>query len=348
MELTERIESFARLGKFLRDFSENKITDSPFSEKLTHIVQNDHIYNPWFTEQNIRQAISAIGNSLADTNIKKWLSAYPELAKKTNSKKIGVITAGNLPLVGFHDLISVLISGNIFIAKLSSKDNRLMQFISNFLKNDNKEFGKLIFFEENQLKNFDAIIATGSNNTSRYFEYYFGKYPHIIRRNRNSTAVLTGNENNNQLKLLADDIFQYFGLGCRNVSKLFVPEGYRFDLFFENIKHYQHLYNHNKYANNYDYNRSVFLMNQISHLDNGFILLKEDIQMASPIGVIYFEYYKNLNHVNEFIQLNKNQIQCIVSESNQIKNAIPFGKAQQPELWDYADNVDIVEFLLNL
>jgi hypothetical protein len=160
--------------------------------------------------------------------------------------------------------------------------------------------------------------------------------------------VLTGYETKEQISLLADDIFQYFGLGCRNVSKLFVPEGYNFDPFFENINHYQHLYQHNKYANNYDYNRSVYLMNQTTHLDNGFVLLKEDIQMASPIAVLYFEYYRNIDTVNQFIDVNIDQIQCVVSESEQIKNVIPFGKAQQPELWDYADNVDTLKFLLNL
>ncbi|OFX19757.1 MAG: hypothetical protein A2041_05070 [Bacteroidetes bacterium GWA2_31_9b] len=348
MELAERIKSFERLGTFFRDFSENKNPETLFSEKLNSIVINDHLYNPWFTEQNIRQAISVIGNSLINNNLNKWISTYPELTVIKKPKIVGVITAGNLPLVGFHDLLSILISGNIFLGKLSTKDNRLMQFVKDFLIHDHIEFEKLIFFEENQLKNFDAIIATGSNNTSRYFEYYFGKYPHIIRSNRNSIAVLTGNENNNQLKLLADDIFQYFGLGCRNVSKLFVPEGYSFDKFFENIEHYHYLYNHNKYANNYDYNRSVYLMNQIPFLDNGFVIVKENTQISSPIGVIYFEYYKSINSVNQFIDLNKDKIQCIVSESDQIENAIPFGKAQQPELWDYADNVDTIEFLLSL
>ncbi|OFX83132.1 MAG: acyl-CoA reductase [Bacteroidetes bacterium GWF2_33_16] len=348
MKLTDRIESFIKIGNFLLEFTENKNMDSGNFKKLSDIVKNDHLYNPWFTEENIRKAIGAIANLLQESNINKWVSEYPKLDSVKEPKRIGVVTAGNLPLVGFHDFLSVLISGHIFKGKLSSKDNRLMRFITDFLIETSPEFQNLIFFEEQQLTNFDAIIATGSNNTSRYFEYYFAKYPHIIRRNRNSIAVLTGKETNEQLTLLADDIFQYFGLGCRNVSKLFVPEGYNFDLFFESTNHYQQLYQHNKYANNHDYNRSVYLMNQIQHLDNGFVLLKEDIQIASPIGVLYFEYYRNLEYVNQFIDVNKDQIQCVVSGSPQIIDAIPFGKAQQPELWDYADNIDTLKFLINL
>lgn len=348
MKLNERINAFIKLGDFLRGFSEQNNVDNDHYKRLSEIVLNDHQYNPWFTEENIYKAIKTIGNSLNESTINKWLSVYSELNIEKEPKRIGVITAGNLPLVGFHDFISVLITGNIFVGKLSSKDNRLLRIIADYLIDTNAEFKNLIFFEENQLTGFDAIIATGSNNSSRYFEYYFGKYPHIIRHNRNSIAVLTGSETEEQISLLADDIFQYFGLGCRNVSKLFIPEGYNFNLLFEHINHYQHLYQHNKYANNHDYNRSVYLMNQTPHLDNGFVLLKEDIQMTSPIAVLYYEFYKNSERVNQYIDVNKDQIQCVVSESVQIKNAIPFGKAQQPELWDYADNVDTVKFLLNL
>jgi hypothetical protein len=348
MELKKRINAFVKLGDFFRKFSDHKNEDNDHYEKLSRIVLNDHQFNPWFTKENINLAIMAIGNSLKESNIHKWLSQYPELNLEKKSKRIGVVTAGNLPLVGFHDFISVLITGNIFVGKLSLKDDRLLKFIADYLIDTNAEFKNLIFFEENQLTTFDAIIATGSNNTSRYFEYYFGKYPHIIRHNRNSIAVLTGSETHEKISLLADDIFQYFGLGCRNVSKLFIPEGYNFNLLFEHINHYQHLYQHNKYANNHDYNRSVYLMNQTTHLDNGFVLLKEDIQMASPIAVLYYEFYKNIERVNQYIEVNEDQIQCVVSESVQVKNAIPFGKAQQPELWDYADNVDTLKFLLNL
>lgn len=347
MELAQRIKSFVKLGEFFREYSEGNLK-SDQAEKLNEIVINDHIQNAWFTEWNIKQAIKAIGESLRLEKIESWLSKYPKLNTYKKKSKIGVITAGNIPLVGFHDFITVLISGNVFIGKLSSKDNRLLKFISEYLINTNPEFNELIYFAENKLENFDAVIATGSNNTSRYFEYYFGKYPHIIRKNRNSVAVLDGKEKKEDIELLANDIFSYFGLGCRNVSKLFLPQEYCFDPFFENIVHYQFIYNHNKYANNYDYNKSIYLMNQVQHFDNGFVILKEDEGLSSPIGVLFFQYYDDLTKVKEYIDLNRGKIQCVVSNSENFTDVIPFGEAQKPELWDYADNIDTMEFLLNL
>ena len=347
MELKQRVESFEQLGHFLSEFS-NGILDNNFAKQLEEIIENDHYYNPWFTKNNILQSIKAIGESLQKEKIAFWVNQYPNILNNKQEKKIGVITAGNIPLVGFHDFISVLISGNIFIGKLSSKDNRLLKFIADFLIHINSEFSNLIRFTEEKLENFDAIIATGSNNTSRYFEYYFGKYPHIIRKNRNSVGVLDGTESIEDIKDLATDIFSYFGLGCRNVSKLLLPIDYCFDPLFENMIHFISIYNHNKYANNYDYNKSVYLMNQIQHFDNGFVILKEDEGLSSPIGVVYFQYYESIENVNKYLELNKEQIQCIVSGNKNIKNAIPFGQAQQPELWDYADNLDTMEFLLNL
>ncbi|MCB2196800.1 MAG: acyl-CoA reductase [Bacteroidetes bacterium] len=347
MELPKRIKAFVQLGAFLRSFSQGD-SSSEFGQQLHEIVLNDHIYNPWFTEKNVKQAIEAIANSLLPEKIEKWVSRYPNLQNQKSIKRIGVITAGNIPLVGFHDFITVLLSGNTFIGKLSSKDNRLLKFIAEYLISIDSEFKQHIYFTENKLENFDAVIATGSNNTARYFEYYFGKYPHIIRKNRSSVAVLNGKESEEEILQLANDFFSYFGLGCRNVSKIFLPKDYCFDLFFENIEHYSFLYSHNKYANNYDYNKSVYLMNQIQHFDNGFVIVKEDEGLSSPIGVIYFQYYDDINKVKEYIQLNSDQIQCVVSKSGLVEDAIPFGNAQQPELWDYADNVDTMKFLLNL
>lgn len=347
MNIAQRIESFNKLGEFLRDFSRD-YSSEPSSSKLNEIVKNDHIFNPWFTEENVLQSIRAIGESLTEGKIKEWLDKYPLLRNESEAKKVGVITAGNIPLVGFHDFMSVLVSGNIFKGKLSSKDNRLLKFISEFLIEFNSEFKDLIYFTEDKLEDFDAIIATGSNNTARYFEYYFGKYPNIIRKNRNSVAVLNGEESQNDIQNLGIDIFSYFGLGCRNVSKLFIPKDYCFDIFFENIQHFQNVYQHNKYANNYDYNKSVYLMNQIQHFDNGFLILKEDINFSSPIGVIFFQYYENIEDVKGLLHLNQDQIQCIVSKPGVISNSVNFGQAQEPELWDYADNVDTLKFLLEL
>jgi len=347
MELSKRIRSFVQLGKFLKSYNDEDNLNE-LGKKLREIVKNDHIENPWFTESNINKSIEAIANSLAPNKIQKWIEQYPGLEKSHDPLKIGVITAGNIPLVGFHDFITVLISGNQFVGKLSSKDNRLLKLISEYLITLDNEFKELITFIENRLENFDAIIATGSNNTSRYFDYYFGKYPNIIRKNRSSVAVLNGMETKKEIEALAEDIFSYFGLGCRNVSKIFFPKDYCFELFFENIQHYHFIYNHNKYANNYDYNKSVYLMNQIQHYDNGFVILKEDEGLSSPIGVIYFQYYNDIKDVKDYLRLNHKQIQCVVSKPGLIEEAIPFGKAQQPELWDYADNVDTMEFLINL
>jgi hypothetical protein len=347
MELNRRIKAFIQLGEFLRDYSNGNM-DVVRSKELEDIVINDRIYNPWFTEQNIKNAIKSIAESLTSEKLNLWVNKYPELNNQKEVKTIGVVTAGNIPLVGFHDFITVLISGNKFLGKLSTKDNRLLKFMVDFLIDYDNEFGNLIEFTEDKLENFDAVIATGSNNTARYFEYYFGKYPNIIRKNRNSVAVLNGNETNEEIESLGSDIFSYFGLGCRNVSKLFIPADFSFDHFFENIVNFDNVYKHNKYANNYDYNKSVYLMNQIQHLDNGFVILKEDEGFSSPIGVLYYQHYNNIDDVKQFLELNENQIQCVVSNESVVKNKIPFGKAQQPELWDYADNIDTMSFLLKL
>jgi len=347
MDLSKRIESFITLGEFLRNFSQERIDDK-HSKILKEIITNDKIYNPWFTQDNILHSVNAIGESLKQDKIECWINKYPSLLDNILPKKVGVITAGNIPLVGFHDFLTVLISGHIFKGKLSTKDNRLLKFISDFLVDLDPDFRDLIIFTEDKLENFDAIIATGSNNTARYFEYYFGKYPHIIRKNRSSVAVLTGEETSVDIQKLGIDIFSYFGLGCRNVSKLFIPEDYCFDNFFENIETFKEVYHHNKYANNYDYNKSVYLMNQIQHFDNGFLILKEDENLSSPIGVVFFQHYNDIQKVDELLSLNNDLIQCVVSRSELIKNSLYFGKAQEPELWDYADNIDTMEFLLEL
>ena len=224
-----------------------------------------------------------------------------------------------------------------------------MPFISKILITIEPEFAGYIEFTEGQLKNIDAVIATGSNNSARYFEYYFGKYPNIIRKNRNSVAVLNGNENVNNLRLLGNDVFQYFGLGCRNVSKLFVPKGYKFDTFYESIFDFKDVVNNNKYANNYDYNKTVYLMSSNpTLLDNDFLLLKEDASYSSPIGVLFYEYYDDLNLLNQKLKSDKEQIQCVVSNSPEIKNSVLFGTAQCPQLSDYADGIDTMKFLIGL
>jgi Acyl-CoA reductase (LuxC) len=356
MTLINRIEAFSKLGDFLKQFSANghQLENDPQNEKfyddLIKLIGSVHFHNGWFTKENVQNAITEISSGLNKKELRKWLVAYDaNLLENKTPKKVAVIMAGNIPLVGFHDMLSVLISGNNFVGKLSSDDNLLLPFIAKVLIDIEPEFAEHIEFVVGQLKNIDAVIATGSDNTSRYFEYYFGKYPNIIRKNRNSVAVLTGHESIKDLRLLGKDVFQYFGLGCRNVSKLFVPMGYKFDTFYESVFEYQYVVNNNKYGNNYDYNRTVYLMGvNPSLLDNNFLLLKEDESYSSPIGVLFFEYYDDLDVLAKRLDADKEKIQCIVSNDANIKNAIPFGNAQCPGLSDYADGVDTMKFLLGL
>jgi hypothetical protein len=252
--------------------------------------------------------------------------------------------AGNIPLVGFHDFLSVLITGHKALIKTSSNDQHLLPFLAKYLIAVEPEFADAITFTEGKLEGFDAVIATGSNNTARYFEYYFKDKPAIIRKNRNSAAILTGNESREELVGLGEDIFRYFGLGCRNVSKLFVPQGYDFKNFFEAIYEYKDVIFYDKYANNYDYNKAVFLMSNFKLLDNEFLTIKEDSGYASPISSVFYEYYDNLDTLKQKLEAEQDQLQCVVS-NKLTENSIPFGQTQKPGLLDYADNVDTIAFL---
>lgn len=355
MTIDKRIKAFARLGDFLKQFSgqgqknNDKQLNELFYNDLNELIQTIHFQNAWFTESNVRNAISEISNGLTKVDLERWVSNYKSNSSDKNALKVGVVMAGNIPMVGFHDMLCVLMSGNSFVGKLSSDDKLLIPYLSKILLTIEPDFAGNIEFTEGQLKKIDAVIATGSNNTARYFEYYFGKYPHIIRKNRNSVAILTGEESMSELRLLGTDVFQYFGLGCRNVSKLFVPKGYKFDAFYQSIFDFQNILNNNKYGNNYDYNRTVYLMsNHPSLLDNNFLLLKEDQGYSSPIGVLFFEYYDTIETLLPKLESDEEQIQCIVSNSDLITNAVPFGQAQCPKLSDYADGVDTMKFLTEL
>lgn len=340
MTIEERIRSFSLLGEVLRD-SLILGNGSDYSLKLNELIDKQQFNNPWFTVENVRQAIYSIAEVLTEENLIKWTSAYPELRKPEKPIRVGVIMAGNIPLVGFHDFLSVLISGNSIIAKTSSKDPELIIFISSILCDINPKFRSAIEFTDNKLSGFDAVIATGSNNTSRYFEYYFGKYPNIIRKNRNSIAVLEGNETPEELEALGTDIFSYFGLGCRNVSKIFIPEGYLIKTLEDFWEKFSGLINNNKYRNNYDFNKAVYIVNKDSFHDTGYILLKEDSKLTSPVSVLHYSYYKSEYVLKHQLDEVYEQIQCILG-----KKYIPFGKAQSPDLWDYADGKDTIEFLL--
>ena len=339
MTLSDRIEAFSFLGELLRDAIAGKKTQ--FSLRIDQLSETQHIYNPWFTPDNVRMAIGAIAGELTSENISKWCSGYPELELQNNPVNVGVIMAGNLPLAGFHDFLSVLITGNRIIAKTSSKDPDLIKLITDILISFNPEFGKMIFLTDGRISDFDMIIATGSDNSSRYFEYYFGKYPHIIRKNRNSIAIIEGTENDEELRALGTDVFSYFGLGCRNVSKLYLPEGYNIARITGMWEHYSGLINHNKYSNNYNFYKAVFLVNKENFTDTGFLMLKESNELSSPVSVLYYRYYKSAGDLNIQTGMLEDKIQCISGH-----NHLPFGKAQVPSLWDYADKTDTIEFLL--
>ncbi len=334
----ELINAFSELGKQLSTPDEN----------LAELINTEQRYNAWFTPASVEDSIKAIGKMLNSADLTTWFSHY-DLNKNLSEKKVGLILAGNIPLVGFHDVLCVLATGNHALIKASTQDARLIKHVLEKLVTiDNGFKGGFSFVE--RLENFDAIIATGSNNSSRYFEYYFGKVPHIIRKNRNSIAVLTGTETKEQLYNLGHDIFDYYGLGCRNVSKIFIPKGYDLATFFVPIEPYQPIINHHKYNNNYDYNKSIYLVNSDKHFDNGFLLLKEDERLTSPLAVLYYSYYDDLQSAEQLIDNERSNIQCVVSEAPlKIKcQVVDFGQSQQPKLWDYADGVDTMDFLANL
>ena len=352
MDLETKKNVFVTLGRFLNQFAENnsnKDLSVPhtelFFEKFEQLIQLSQSHNGWYTSEQVYFSIQSWAKALTQENLDQWTSSYDFTT--TESKTIALILAGNIPLVGFHDFISVLISGHNVLVKTSSDDQHLLPFLAKYLITVEPQLANKINFVEGKLENFDAVIATGSNNTARYFEYYFKDKPSIIRKNRNSVAVLNGQETKEQLIALGEDIFRYFGLGCRNVSKLFVPKGYSFDAFFEAIFEYQEVIHYEKYANNYDYNKAVFLMSNYKLLDNGFLTLKEDSSHASPISSVFYEYYDSLTEIEKRLESEAETIQCIVS-NNLVQNSILFGQTQRPQLWDYADHVDTISFSLTI
>lgn len=341
---------FIELGKFLSQFSldnsiknEKVLNNDLFFNDFLDLIKLSQSHNGWYTPENVFYAINSWANALNDENLSLWLSKYDFL--NTKSKSVGIILAGNIPLVGFHDFLSVLVSGHKVLVKTSSNDQKLLPFLAKYLISINKNFNDYITFAEGKLENYDGVIATGSNNTARYFEYYFKEKPSIIRKSRNSVAVLDGSESKEQMIALGEDIFRYFGLGCRNVSKLFIPKNYNFDQFFNGMFPYQDVIKYEKYANNYDYNKAVFLMSNFELLDNEFLTIKEDTSYASPIASVFYEFYEDLENLKLRLETESDQIQCIVS-NNLTANSIAFGQTQNPNLWDYADNIDTLKFLM--
>jgi hypothetical protein len=314
---------------------------SPLQERFEAVARKAEIENPWFTRKQIDTAISGIVKLLEPVKLEEWASKYS--LKPTSQKTVGVIMPGNIPLAGFHDFLCVLLSGHKLHAKLSSSDKILLPFIADLFCEKIPSMKSNIEFRD-QLKSIDAVIATGSNNTGRYFEYYFGKLPHIFRKNRNSAAIITGKENEFDFVLIGRDIFTYFGLGCRNVSKLYVPEGYKFDDFFAAMMTYSDVLEHNKYMNNHDYHQALYLLNQDYFLTNNFLIIIENNSLSSPVGVLHYETYVDEADLDQKLQDAKNDLQCVVRKGG----SIPPGQAQFPAIDDYADGVDTMLFLTKL
>ena len=279
---------------------------------------------------------------LRKDTLETWVSKYN---LQNVNYKVAIIMAGNFPLAGLHDLICVIITGNKAIIKPSSDDKILINFFVEYLHEEFPETNEIIEIATEKLGDFDKVIATGSNNTFNYFEYYFRDKSSLLRKNRNSIAVLSGDESENELKLLSDDIFIYFGLGCRNISKIFVPTGYDISQLKNKFNKYNYIINHNKYSNNYNYQKTIKIMNNEVFTDCDYFLMSQSKEINPPISVIYYDYYDDISQVCDLIKEKRNQIQCIVTNL-QIKNSIRFGEAQDPKLDQYADNSDTINFLL--
>lgn len=334
MTKNQRIQAFSKLGEAL--LNESVITPA-FLEQVSY-------KNPWFTPDNTQFQLLQTGKQLSEIHLQNWLSAY---SAPPSNQTVGLIMAGNIPLVGFHDLLSCALMGFHLEIKISSNDAGLTPFVLNTLFDIEPQFRNRIHIVD-KLSKYDLVIATGSNNTARYFEYYFGNKPHIIRKNRNSLALLSGNESREQLQALGSDIFRYFGLGCRSVSKIYVPKDYDFTTLFECLEPWSSsVGDHFKYRNNYDYNKSIYLINGNKHYDNGFLLVKEDKAFASPLAVLHYEEYDDLPQLRNDLHTRQQDIQCIVSTSDLMPEwaVVNFGKSQNPSLDQYADNVNTLEFL---
>lgn len=330
MKLSQRIEALSLLGQELIRLPKEDLKEWSWQ------AGNE---NRWFTEEAVEMAVKGLSKMLQKEALETWVKGYKF---GDSSKKIGIVMAGNIPMVGFHDLLSVLISGDIAEIKLSSQDKVLIPLVTNLLLEIEPQFKNQIKYIA-KLENMDGVIATGSDNSARYFKQYFGQQPNIIRKNRTSCAVLTGSESDKDIIELGKDIFTYFGLGCRNVSKLFVPKDYDFVHFLNLLEGYNEIRHHSKWVNNYDYNKSIYLVNRDPHLDNGFLLLKKSTEMVSPLSVLFYEEYDDIESLQSILESNEEKIQCIVGTT--ATSGIPFGQAQYPEVWDYADGVDTLKFL---
>ena len=343
VERKQIIYAFAMLGTVLKAIANDNhkpifCTEEHF-ESLKTLIQREQHYNGWFTEEVIRNAFKEISFWLKIERLEQWLLSYSYI---NQPQTVALILPGNLPLVGFHDFLCVLCSGHKALVKLSSEDARLLPAMVQILTSFEPQLKERITIVSGKLQGFDAVIATGSDNSMLHFKQYFANCPHLLRGHRTSIAVLNGTETPEELTALGKDIFQYYGRGCRNVTQLWIPENFELNRFFEAILPYAEVINHKKYGNNYDYNKAVHLMNQVPILDNNFVLLKESKDLHSPLSVLHYQRYNDQNEVMTYLEENQHQIQCIVGH-----NYLPFGSAQCPTLTDYADGIDTMQFLGN-
>lgn len=348
------IQAFEKLGVFMgvvADCDKKKKLDKDIPKDYYHamdeLIISSHIYNGWFTDTNLRVAFKALSQSLVADELQRWVGKY-DGRQPSGIKNVGLIMAGNIPLAGFHDLMCVLIAGHNAWVKLSSDDNKIIPFLVKVLESIEPSLKGRVTFIAGLMKDADAYIATGSNNSSRYFDYYFGKYPNIIRKNRNSAAILSGKETDEELDALASDVFLYFGLGCRSVSKLYVPRMYDFTRLIKAFENWKKIFENKKYGNNYDYIKAVYLLNKVPHMDGGYFMLKHDEALASPVTVVYYEYYSDAERLGELLNEKQQELQCVVGTMNVGFATVPFGQAQYPRVDEYADGVDTLNFLLNL
>ncbi|MCH2230406.1 MAG: acyl-CoA reductase [Crocinitomicaceae bacterium] len=341
------IAGFVQLGALMVSLGKNEkwvdfsigVTREEY-EALNVVINRQVSYNGWFTKENVRQSLLALGERLNESELQSWLGAY---SFSNKPKRVAIIMAGNIPLVGFHDFLCVLLSGNKAICKLSSDDKTLLPALGRHLLEFLPELKNRIEFTTGKVNDIEAVIATGSDNSLKFFEQYFGRYPHIFRKNRTSIAVIDGSETEDDFNLLGNDIFNYFGLGCRNVSHLLLPNGFELNRFFEGIIGHGQVINNNKYGNNYDYNKAVYLMNKHALLDNNFVLLRESDELFSPLAMVHYHFYNDKYEADAYLKANKDKIQAIVG-----KDYIKFGDAQCPMLNDYADGADIMSWLNTL
>jgi hypothetical protein len=348
--LSARIAPFIQLGHALRSFAVKTpwpghgcgLTELEYAAFDT-AVRTARAKNGWYTEEHVRHAAMGISRMLEEGAVTQWLAEYPQLGSTRKSHTVGIIMAGNIPFVGFHDLLCVLLSGNRATVRTASDDAGLTPALLELLTRFAPDLAASVVLIPGKLGKVDAVIATGSDNTARYFEHYFGHLPRIVRRSRTSVALLDGTETDAELAALGEDVFRYFGLGCRNVGKLFIPQHFDLDRLFGALFPWKEIINHNKYANNYDYNKAVWLLDRVPIIENGFLILKEDHALSSPVASLYYERYADRSAVETRLKEEEQRLQCIIGHGH-----LPFGEGQFPGPGDYADKVDTLKFLIQL